>query len=222
MAKDKTKKGVPNKHLHARIAFLHQAANYLNSQSTQNFKEDEVTQTAAESVVRDDLKEGRSENATDATGNLGADSWHSQANSRARAEGPNTSAFDPPRSGLPLQLNAHLRAVAQKAQIRLSQEMKHSICKVCSSPLIVGETCIRSTENMSKGGRKPWADVLILKCRACGACKRFPVGAKKQKRKALRIENGAKRQGGDNSNVEVAVLQDDARVNSTADEPLEA
>jgi hypothetical protein len=54
---------------------------------------------------------------------------------------------------------------------------------------------------LSKNGRKPWAEVAIITCIACGACKRFPVGAKRQKRKALRgadekKENGASEIGG--------------------------
>lgn len=208
MAKEKGKKGAPNKHLHARVAYLHQAANYLNSQSPNRPENDEVKQDAPESVAQNDLKETRNNGTTPASGNVGTNSWHSQANSRSSTEGPGSSTFNQPKSGLPLQLNAHLRAVAQKAQIRLSREIKHAICKICSSPLIDGETCIRSTENSSKGGRKPWADILVLKCCACGACKRFPVGATKQKRKALRAENGLDSKGEEACNAEKVIAKD--------------
>lgn len=174
MAKEKAKKGVPNKHLHARIAYLNQAVTYLSSQSLAR-SQNGLHQIGNEARIID-LPPGTL--ATDAT--------HSVANIKPSPGHPSTATFNPPPSGLPLQLNAHLRSVAQKAQIRLSQDLKHAICKICCSPLIEGETCIRSTENLSKGGRKPWADVLVLKCCACGACKRFPIGAKKQKRKSLR------------------------------------
>jgi ribonuclease P protein subunit RPR2 len=38
-------------------------------------------------------------------------------------------------------------------------------------------------ENLSKGGRKPWADVLVVRCRVCGFVKRYPVGARRQRKK---------------------------------------
>jgi ribonuclease P protein subunit RPR2 len=183
MAKEKAKKGVPNKHLHARIAYLDQAVKYLSAQSlNQPLNETQKPDTKEvhehhQPVVR---------MTTILPGTLAIDASHSIANQKPSPSHPSTATFNPPPSGLPLQLNAHLRSVAQKAQIRLSQDVKHAICKICSSPLIEGETCLRSTENLSKGGRKPWADVLVLKCCACGACKRFPIGAKKQKRKSLR------------------------------------
>jgi len=183
MAKEKAKKGVPNKHLHARIAYLDQAVKYLSAQSL-NQSNDETRKSDMEELH--DCHQPMERMTTIPPGTLAIDTAHSSANMKPSPGHPSTATFNSPPSGLPLQLNAHLRSVAQKAQIRLSQDIKHAICKICSSPLIEGETCLRSTENMSKGGRKPWADVLVLKCCACGASKRFPIGAKKQKRKSLR------------------------------------
>lgn len=176
MAKQKVPKGVPNKHLHARIAYLHKIANYL---STQALAKPDPSQQATSTTTGDQPK-------TDPPGTLATDATTSLANSKPAPGHPSTATFNPPASGLTLQLTAHLRSVAQKGQIRLSRDLKHSFCKICSSPLIEGETCVRSTENLSKNGRKPWAEVAIVTCVACGACKRFPVGAKRQKRKALR------------------------------------
>lgn len=181
MAKEKAKKGVPNKHLHARIAYLDRAVKYLSAQS--------LAHNGNKSVVTEEFHDHQQpieRMTTIPPGTLAIDAAHSIANKKPSPGHPSTATFNSPPSGLPLQLNAHLRSVAQKAQIRLAQDLKHAICKICSSPLIEGETCLRSTENLSKGGRKPWADVLVLKCCACGACKRFPIGAKKQKRKSLR------------------------------------
>ncbi|CAF3464618.1 unnamed protein product [Fusarium graminearum] len=79
-----------------------------------------------------------------------------------------------------------LRAVTQKTQIRQSPAMKQAICKFCDTLQIEGDTCTSTVENASKGGRKPWADVLTIKCRTCGNVKRYPVSAPRQKRKALR------------------------------------
>ncbi|KAM0356030.1 hypothetical protein ACHAPU_000423 [Fusarium lateritium] len=93
-----------------------------------------------------------------------------------------------------------LRAVAQKAQIRLSPAMKQTICKFCDTLLVEGDTCTSTVENASKGGRKPWADVLSIKCKTCGHVKRYPVSAPRQKRKASR--NSSHQQGIEDSSNE--------------------
>lgn len=132
-------KSVPNKHLHARIAYLHQAATHLA------LKQQPVTKTDTS----------------------GADSQLQQ-------------------HGLPLLLAAQLQAVSQKAQIRLSHDMKRSICKVCSTPLMPDTTSKTRIENKSRAGKKSCADVLVIQCQNCNTEKRFPVGARRQKRKAER------------------------------------
>ncbi|RGP61418.1 rnase p rpr2 rpp21 subunit domain-containing [Fusarium longipes] len=84
------------------------------------------------------------------------------------------------------QAVADLRAVTQKAQIRQSPAIKQTICKFCDTLQIEGDTCTSTVENASRGGRKPWADVLTIRCTICGNVKRYPVSAQRQKRKALR------------------------------------
>ncbi|KAI1488457.1 Rpr2-domain-containing protein [Biscogniauxia mediterranea] len=81
-----------------------------------------------------------------------------------------------------------LRSTSLKSQIRLSPAMKHTICKLCDSLLIEGETSSSTIENRSKGGRKPWADVLVVKCSTCGGVRRYPVQAARQKRRSAREE----------------------------------
>ncbi|KAH0364677.1 hypothetical protein KCU65_g6653, partial [Aureobasidium melanogenum] len=132
-------KSVPNKHLHARIAYLHQAATHLA------LKQQPVTNS----------------NSTGAVSKL-------------------------QQHGLPLLLAAQLQAVSQKAQIRLSHDMKRSICKVCSTPLMPDTTSKTRIDNKSRAGKKSCADVLVIQCQNCNAEKRFPVGATRQKRKAER------------------------------------
>jgi ribonuclease P protein subunit RPR2 len=61
------------------------------------------------------------------------------------------------------------------------------MCKSCNTVLIPGRTVSQTIENPSKGGRKPWADVLVVTCLICGGKKRFPVGATKQLKKHKRI-----------------------------------
>ncbi|KAK7394054.1 hypothetical protein QQX98_013162 [Neonectria punicea] len=79
-----------------------------------------------------------------------------------------------------------MRAVSLKAQIRQSPALKRTICKFCDTLLIEGQTCSSTVENDSKGGRKPWADLLTIRCKTCGNAKRYPVNAPRQKRRSLR------------------------------------
>lgn len=76
-----------------------------------------------------------------------------------------------------------LRKVSLKSQIRLKSDIKHSICKRCESLLVSGVSSIERTQNQSKGGKKPSADVLEIQCRSCGTCKRFPIGQRRQKQR---------------------------------------
>ncbi|KAF2190518.1 Rpr2-domain-containing protein [Zopfia rhizophila CBS 207.26] len=90
------------------------------------------------------------------------------------------------QSGLAHQLASHCCAVSLKGQVRLSADLKRSICKTCNAILIPGRSSTHAIENRSKGGIKPWADVLVIECKLCGSKKRFPVGAKRQQRKSER------------------------------------
>lgn len=88
------------------------------------------------------------------------------------------------------RLASELRAVSLKAQLRISPSMKHAICKNCDTVLIERSTCTNEMENKSKGGKKPWADVLVRKCHICGVAKRYPLTATRQKRRHLREKSG--------------------------------
>ncbi|KAH6103225.1 hypothetical protein HBI69_201480 [Parastagonospora nodorum] len=92
----------------------------------------------------------------------------------------------PSHSPLALQLGSDLQQVTRKAQLRLSVDLKRSLCKRCNTVLIPGRTATQSVENLSKGGEKPWADVFVLACMTCDGRKRFPVGAKRQDTKKAR------------------------------------
>ncbi|OCL05124.1 Rpr2-domain-containing protein [Glonium stellatum] len=160
MAKTKTakgSKGVPNKHLYSRISYLYQAATYLSLQQN------------TETVRRE---------SKDPTGHKDAGTLENTA-----------TCSKPTRlvpSGLALQLSSHLRGVSLKSQVRLSHNLKRSICKCCNAVLIPGCTSTTGIENQSRGGKKPWADVLVIECNTCGSKKRFPVGSERQTRKTAR------------------------------------
>ncbi|EQB56286.1 RNAse P Rpr2/Rpp21/SNM1 subunit domain-containing protein [Colletotrichum gloeosporioides Cg-14] len=79
-----------------------------------------------------------------------------------------------------------IRAVSLKAQIRPSSAVKQMMCKYCDALLVEGKTCVTTVENPSKGGKKPWADVMVTRCKSCGYAKRYPVNAPRQKRRPFR------------------------------------
>ncbi|KXH31702.1 RNAse P Rpr2/Rpp21/SNM1 subunit domain-containing protein [Colletotrichum simmondsii] len=79
-----------------------------------------------------------------------------------------------------------IRAVSLKAQIRPSPSVKQMMCKYCDSLLIEGKSCTTTVENPSKGGKKPWADVMVTMCKTCSNVKRFPVNTSRQKRRPFR------------------------------------
>lgn len=163
-------KGIPNKHLHARVAFLQQAATYLAFQrSALNEPESEPGQRSSITGQEGEVRSRR----MDALSRLASD----------------VPAISLDRvSGLSPYLSSQLRQVALKAQIRLEPAVKRSICKTCNTILLEGETCLEFMENLSRNGGKPHAATQVLECRACGAKKRFPLTAKRQKKKGERRE----------------------------------
>lgn len=106
--------------------------------------------------------------------------------SRAAGDEPVTGQGKPISEGAARRLVTDLRSVSLKARIRLSPAVKQTMCKYCDALLIEGETCTTVVENKSKGGRKPWADMLVRKCHACGNVKRHPLNSARQERKSLR------------------------------------
>lgn len=157
-------KGAHNKHLRARIAYLNQVATYMALQQPP------LENTGASS------DKAKSDLTSVALGEPAA---------------PRTSESLQPEltviaGGLPSLYASHLRAVSLKSQVRLSQDTKRFVCKICNMPLIPGRTSIEHMENRSKGGKKSWADVSVIHCLNCLVDKRFPVGARRQSKKSAR------------------------------------
>lgn len=180
----KRQKGITQKHLHSRVSYLYQAATYLAKVADQP--------RARDPVVNDESKE-RSNSVGEphcAVAAPEAVSGGGLAISPIEQD-IGTPRFDPDRHclskdfALSRQLVLHLRAISLRSQIRLSPAAKHAMCKRCDILLVPGSTSTSHMENKSRGGRKPWADVLVTTCTACGTSKRFPVGAKRQRRRKL-------------------------------------
>jgi len=148
---------MPNKSLQARIKYIRQAAEYLTLQSNTSLTAETKAADATESQAAIDDKA----QDTIESDNMLDQERHPHGSSAAR-------------------LVSHLTSIAQKSQIRLAPDVKHQICKRCSTLLIEGSTSRKFVENLSRGGRKPHADVLIAECRRCGARKRWPIGMPRQ------------------------------------------
>lgn len=164
MAKKKVP-GVPNKASYCRLSFMYQAATYLAAVSAdQSQASDQAALQKTDPDIRMEID--------------GQDVDHSNAekNRRTATQTRNMSH----------RVLADFRSVSLKSQIRVSPAMKRTICKFCDTLLVEGQTCASTVENPSKGGRKPWADVLVMTCHTCHHVKRFPVNAPRQPRRPLR------------------------------------
>lgn len=154
---------VPNRHIYTRISFLYQASACLS----QAAKQDPNTASADAGVTHDT----KQHHATTL-----AQQYHSLTAARSMAR----------------RLLTDFRAIGQKTNTRANPHLKRSICKYCDSLLIEGQTSSSAIENKSKGGKKPWADVLVVKCQTCGGEKRFPVSPRENKRRPFREAKGGR------------------------------
>ncbi|KAK5663198.1 hypothetical protein OQA88_6616 [Cercophora sp. LCS_1] len=163
MAKAKNGGGsVQNRAIYSRASFLHQAAAFLSSaQQKQAPLSTQPTEMSRETPTT-------AETPAIATASL------------------QTVSEGFPLQGVARRLATDLRSVSLKTRIRLTPAMKQTICKSCDSILIEGQTCTSSVENKSRGGRKPWADVLVRKCHTCERERRYPISAPRPPRKTSR------------------------------------
>ena len=175
----KTQKGPAQRHLHSRISYLYQAATHLARSVDQLQVRSDCLKIEAEEQSKPDEELQCAVTSSKAVSDLGLPTPHTEMVNRVRKICTHSDRHFGKLSHS-RQLVAHLRAISLKSQIRLSPAMKHTICKRCDSLLIPGFTCTSYMENNSRGGRKPWADVLVTTCTACGTAKRVPMGAKRQ------------------------------------------
>lgn len=109
-----------------------------------------------------------------------------------------------------------MRTVSLKTQIRLTPELKRTACKFCNMLQIEGQTCRSTIENLSKGGMKPWADVLVVRCNTCNNSKRFPVNAPRQKRRQLRTPATPATTATETESIEPKVTEDNTAGSNSA------
>ncbi|CAI7574442.1 unnamed protein product [Penicillium viridicatum] len=86
--------------------------------------------------------------------------------------------IDPEDNGHTVDAQLHVCSVNQKK----TQEPLRNLSRRCDTILIPGVTCSHETKNASRGGKKPWANVLVVRCLSCGTEKRFPQTEKRGKK----------------------------------------
>jgi ribonuclease P protein subunit RPR2 len=171
-----TVKGVTNKHLYSRISYLHQAAQYLASASS-NVSVIAVSQNDALPPLMNDQPTAQHQEVQLTS------SSNDSSKSSAGCVLPRSKSKRGQPSNPALRLSSHLLAVCRRAKVKASHDLKRSICKRCNELLVPGKTAIIRMENKSKKRRKPWADVLVAECQRCGLEKRYPVGQERQCKK---------------------------------------
>ncbi|KAF2721211.1 hypothetical protein K431DRAFT_247530 [Polychaeton citri CBS 116435] len=179
-AKNKGTKSSGNKHLQARVDFLSRVSFYLAAHGKNALQEDPIQDPAISDVKRLSQKDADSALVQSSLAAM------EYTMNRKPEQASEQSLKGELMSNQSLRLANHLRAVALKSQIRLDLDTKRSICKVCDTPLIEGMSSMKYLENLSKGKKKPWANMFVVKCLTCGCPKRFPTGSKRQHKKKER------------------------------------
>lgn len=185
MAKAKGKKGGPGggpSHLRARLEYLYKAAAYIQSASTGRTVPDV---TVKPSVGEQQQQQQQQDDATPQKAprtvpNI-VNAPDVAKNEHVKQQGITTTATTRTLC-LPRQYISQMRGVSLKSQLRLPVDVKRSLCKRCEILLVPGFNCTETIENRSRDGKKPWADVLVVRCTACGTVKRFPQNAKRSKK----------------------------------------
>ena len=127
---------IPNKHLHSRISYLHQAAQYLSQVSDEN-RDDQPS-------IVDRARDKKSPTVKIAQvgypGERGSLAYFMATDVTKEDNPPKVPrAYMPNRSlGQSRRFMSHIRAVSLKSLVRLSPSMKHSNCRHCESLLIPG------------------------------------------------------------------------------------
>lgn len=91
----------------------------------------------------------------------------------------NYFAMKPQYDVLARSMAKNVVMVSQKTVLKLSPEVKRSICKKCYNFMIPGLSMGMAIENKSKTGDEK-NDVLVHTCSVCQKEKRFPVGANRE------------------------------------------
>ncbi|PYI03500.1 Rpr2-domain-containing protein [Aspergillus sclerotiicarbonarius CBS 121057] len=173
-AKVKGKKdsaGGAHSHIRARINYLYNAATFLQSVATPHTQQQ---------IDKTDEKEN--DTVTQASARIVPQMANPEIVSEKGSAGLASQASTEHLPQLSRVYMSQMRGVSLKTQLRLPVDVKRAFCKRCDTRLIPGVTCMQETRNASRGRKKPWADVLVVRCSTCGTEKRFPQAEKRSKK----------------------------------------
>ncbi|KAJ5376858.1 hypothetical protein N7509_013744 [Penicillium cosmopolitanum] len=158
-------------HFKARMEFLEKAANYLQAATTATVP----VSVPAQETERDDQetcnKEPGEHMVPEHTFNAAKDVVDLETSIQS------CETSKKPLANISRVYISHMRGVSLKTLTRLPIPTKRSFCKRCETPLGSGEI-----QNASRGRKKPWADVKVIRCLVCGTEKRFPMTGRKSKK----------------------------------------
>lgn len=169
--------GVSQKHLHSRISYLYQAANYLSALESNPEKGSLNRAAFSQTVLRRSSHSKELLKAPSRIGDQGASTGAEESKTQTPdypLESLVKSEANPGSWTQTHHLLALMRSISQKTQIRLSTSIKRSVCRRCNGLLSLNSTT--EIENLSRAGRKPWADVLVVTCCQCAFVSRYPIG----------------------------------------------
>lgn len=179
MPKAKAQKEAKNAktHLKARLEYLQRAAEYLHNTAVDSDR------------AKTPIVQGN--NASDGNTGPTVEPPLTQSTEISNGIKPTTVIKDQrpakkPLTNLSRVSISQMRGVSLKTQTRLPVSVKRSYCKKCDTIQDNGVNCERETQNASRGRRKPWADVLVIRCLLCGTEKRFPQTDKRSRKLAER------------------------------------
>lgn len=172
MAKVRVQKEAKNakSHLKARMDYLQQAARFLQGIQVQGTVSPANTIILPTTQPNNENSEPRKVSNTSLNKDVGL----------AQAPCSQTSTRKP-LANLSRVFTSHMRGVSLKTQTRLSVPVKRSFCKCCDTTLIPDINCAHEIRNESRGRKKPWAAVLVMRCLVCNTEKRFPQTEKRSK-----------------------------------------
>ena len=172
MAKSKEKKAAQKgfqSHLRARLNYLERAAIYLQSATT-----------SPNAVSANPDSKGKNTVEPNHQGSYAMQHASVTENEAQRSVTNGNSGNSSLTASLSRQYISQMRGVSLKTRLRLPVEVKRSFCKRCHLILTPGLNCVLDVRNESKGCKKPWANVLIIRCNACKTEKRFPQAQSKR------------------------------------------
>ena len=172
-------------HIRARLDYLHKAAAYLQSTALSSRQQTQQTQQC-----NNEDKAAGDEKSTRTVPHILNPSVAAPEKVDEKQEATTNHLPNLSRAYI-----SNLRGISLKTQLRLPREVKRSFCKRCDTLLVPGVNCTEEIRNTSRDGRKPWADVRVVRCTTCFTEKRYPQTERRGQKLAERRKERENKEG---------------------------